>query len=45
MLKILSSEAMSDVKTVGEAEFWRAVDKDKILFYGKRGKKGEVGSF
>lgn len=39
LLKMLSSEATCDMKTVGGIEFLRA------LFYGKRGKKGEVGGF
>lgn len=39
LLKMLSSEAISDIKTVGGAEFWRALDRNKTSILWEKGKE------
>lgn len=40
-----SSEATSDMKTVGGAEFWEALDRDKTSVLWEKGKEGRGGCF
>lgn len=45
LVKMMSSQATSDVNTVGGAEFWRALDKGKILVLWEKGKERRGGWF